>query len=89
MLSRIMSCKQIRVQIGFVKLKTACESHDLNMDFCGFKQLWVTNSYARKYILAQMSIHIAVYTHCQMNKNPCSSQDFHVLFEHGSELENT
>ena len=24
-----------------------------------------------------------------MNKNPCSNQDIHVLFEHGSELENT
>ena len=24
-----------------------------------------------------------------MNKNPCSNQEFHVLFEHGSELENT
>ena len=34
-----------------------------------------------------MSIRIAVYTHCQMNKNPCSNQEIHVLFEHGSELE--
>ena len=24
-----------------------------------------------------------------MNKNPCSNQEIHVLFEHGSELENT
>ena len=36
-----------------------------------------------------MSIHIAVYTHCQMNKNPCSNRETHVLFEHGSEIENT
>ena len=28
-------------------VQTACESHDLNMEFCGFKQLHVTNSYAR------------------------------------------
>ena len=28
-------------------------------------------------------------THCQMNENPCSNQEFHVPFEHGSELENT
>ena len=34
-----------------------------------------------------MSIRIAVYTHCQMNENPCSNQGIHVLFEHGSELE--
>ena len=31
----------------------------------------------------------AVYTHCQMNENPCPNQEIHVLFEHGSELENT
>ena len=36
-----------------------------------------------------MSICIAFYTHCQMNENPCSNQEIHVLFEHGSELENT
>ena len=36
-----------------------------------------------------MSIRIAVYTHCQMNENQCSNQEIHVLFEHGSELENT
>ena len=24
-----------------------------------------------------------------MTENPCSNQDIHVLFEHGSELENT
>ena len=36
-----------------------------------------------------MSIRIAVYTHCQMNENPCSNQEIHMLFEHGSELENT
>ena len=24
-----------------------------------------------------------------MNKNPCSNQEIHMLFEHGSELENT
>ena len=32
---------------------------------------------------------IAVYTHCQMNENPCSNQEIRVLFERGSELENT
>ena len=34
-------------------VQTACESHDLNMDFCGFKQLHVTNSYAitKDYLL--------------------------------------
>ena len=36
-----------------------------------------------------MSIRIAVYTHCQMNENPCSNQEIYMLFEHGSELENT
>ena len=36
-----------------------------------------------------MSIRIAVYTHCQMNENPCPNQVIHMLFEHGSELENT
>ena len=41
------------------------------------------------HILAEISIRIAVYTHCQMNENPCSNQEIHVLFEHGSELENT
>ena len=40
-------------------------------------------------ILAFMSIRLAVYTHCQMNENPCSNQEIHVLYEHGSELENT
>ena len=29
---------------------------------------------------------IAVLTHCQMNENPCSNQETHVLFEHGFEL---
>ena len=28
-------------------VKTARESHDLKMDCCGFKQLQVTNSYAK------------------------------------------
>ena len=40
-------------------------------------------------ILALIYIRIAVYTHCQMNENPCSNQEIHMLFEHGSELENT
>ena len=40
-------------------------------------------------ILAYMSIRIAVFTHCQMNENPGSNQEIHVLFEHGFELENT
>ena len=40
-------------------------------------------------ILAWMYIRIVVYTHCQMNENTCSNQEIHVLFEHGSELENT
>ena len=31
-----------------------------------------------------MSIRIAVYTHCQMNENPCSNQEIHLLFEHPS-----
>ena len=38
---------------------------------------------------ALISIHIAVLTHCQMNKNPCSNQEIQVLFEHGFKLENT
>ena len=41
------------------------------------------------FILALISIRIAVSTHCQMNENPCSNQKIRVLFEHGSELENT
>ena len=36
-----------------------------------------------------MYIRIAGYTHCQTNENPCSNQEIHVLFEHGSELANT
>ena len=32
---------------------------------------------------------LAVLTHYQMNENPCSSQEIHVLLEHGSELKNT
>ena len=36
-----------------------------------------------------MSNCIAVYTHRQMNENPCSNQEIYVLFEHGPELENT
>ena len=36
-----------------------------------------------------MSIRNAIYTHCQMNENPCSNREIHELFEHGSELENT
>ena len=43
----------------------------------------------KKFILAYMSVCIAVYTHCQMNENPCSNQEIHVLFEHGSEFEIT
>ena len=42
-----------------------------------------------RLILTKMYIRIAVYTHCQMNQNPCSNQEIHVLFEHGSELETT
>ena len=34
-------------------------------------------------------IHISVFTHCQMNQNPCSNQEIQVLFEHGLKLENT
>ena len=34
-----------------------------------------------------MSIRIAVYTHCQINENPCSNQEIHMLFEYGFELE--
>ena len=30
-------------------VQTARESHDLNMDFCGFKQLRVTNSYINHF----------------------------------------
>ena len=49
----VMSDKQIGAQFQYFQIKThvqtACESHDLNMDFCafhnGYKQLWVT--YAR------------------------------------------
>ena len=36
-----------------------------------------------------MFIRLAVNTHCQMKENPCSNQVIRVLFEHGSELENT
>ena len=37
----------------------------------------------------KMPVRIAVLTHCQMNENPCSNQEIHVLFEHGFKLENT
>ena len=47
-LSRVTSCKQIRAQFGLYQVKnhdqTARESHDLNMDFYGLKQLRATNS---------------------------------------------
>ena len=33
-----------------------------------------------------MSIRIAVYTHCQINENPCSNQEIRVLFDHGPDL---
>ena len=36
-----------------------------------------------------MSIRKAVFIHCQRNENPCSNQEIHVLFEHGSEFYNT
>ena len=44
------------------------------------------------YILVDSCIDIYSYSclhPCQMNENPCSNQEIHVLFEHGSELENT
>ena len=44
---------------------------------------------ALKLLLAWIPIRIAVLTHCQMNENPCSNQEIHMLFEHGFELENT
>ena len=48
MLSPVTSWKQIRVQFRLSQVETyvhtACESHDLNMDFCGFKQLLATIS---------------------------------------------
>ena len=34
-------------------------------------------------------INIADLTHCQMNQNPCSNQEIHVLFKHGYKPENT
>ena len=37
-------------------------------------------------ILALKPIGKAVLTHCQMNDNPCSNQEIHVLFEHGFKL---
>ena len=48
-----------------------------------------TENLQKMFILAWISIRIAVYTHCRMNENPCSNQEIHVLFEHGYELENT
>ena len=58
MLSHVTSCKQIRAQFGLCQVKNhvqiAHESHDLNIDFCGFKQLSAKNSMQ----LARMS-----YTH--------------------------
>ena len=47
--------------------------------------MWIFN----KHSCIDVLIRIAVYTHCQMNKNQISNQEIHVLFEHGSELENT
>ena len=43
--------------------------------------------YSKQY--SCIDICIAVYTHCQMNGNPCANQEIHMLFEHGFELENT
>ena len=37
-------------------VQTACESHDLKMDFCCFKQLPVTNSYGRIMIHLSLSL---------------------------------
>ena len=51
MLSRIMLDKKVRAHFKYCRIKThvqsACESHDLNMDFCSFdngcKQLVILN----------------------------------------------
>ena len=45
--------------------------------------------HVKESILAKMSICIGVYTHCEINQNPCSNQEVHVLFEYGSEFENS
>ena len=37
----------------------------------------------------RMFISVYILCHCQMNENPCSNQEIHVLFGDGSELENT
>ena len=31
-------------------------------------------------------VHTAVLTHCQIDENPCSNHEIHILFEHGFEL---
>ena len=52
-----------------------------------FQSCWdkFLSSWVEPVFWHRVSISIAVYTYCQMNKNPCSNQEIHMLFEHGSE----
>ena len=34
-------------------------------------------------------LHKYLFIYCQMNENPCSNQEIHMLFEYGFKLENT
>ena len=45
--------------------------------------------YIDHYSCIDIYSYIVVYTHFQTNKNLCSNQEIHMLFEHGFELENT
>ena len=61
--SLVSLCKQFRAQFRLCQVKnyvqTACESHDLNMDFCsfdnGFKQLPAIN-YIQAYVISKFLI---------------------------------
>ena len=47
-------------------VQTVCESHDLNMDFCGFKQLRLTNSYAKiSYRITLLSRLTVIYANSE------------------------
>ena len=64
-ISPVSSCEQFRAQFRFCQVKshvkTACESHDLNMDFCsfdnGFKKLRATIS-IKEYMLINIMLQV-------------------------------
>ena len=48
-----------------------------------WRQMTIKNTVSCDFFNPRSS---AVLTHCQMNKNTCSNQEIHTLFEHGFKL---